>query len=55
VRKFAFFGCRGDPLKKRIFPDHAALPFFFLLPRFLRCREAATVVNVAFLGITGVL
>jgi hypothetical protein len=22
----------GDPLKKRIFPDHAAPPFFFLIP-----------------------
>jgi hypothetical protein len=53
VRKLAFFGGRGDPFKKRILPDHAASPFFFLPPRFLSCREAATGVNVAFLRIGG--
>jgi hypothetical protein len=55
VRKLAFFSGRGDPLKKRILPDHAPHPFFFLLPRFLSCREPATGINVAFLRIGGVL
>ena len=31
MRKFAFFGGGGNPLKKRIFPDHALRPFFFPL------------------------
>jgi hypothetical protein len=57
VGKMAFFGRRGDPLKKRIFPDHAPRLSFFLLSRrqsgFRRYREAATGVNVAFLRING--
>ena len=28
MRKLAFFGGHGDPLKKRILPYHASLPFF---------------------------
>jgi len=28
MRKLAFFGGRGDPLKKRILPHHALLPSF---------------------------
>jgi hypothetical protein len=49
VGKMAFLGRRCYPLKKRIFPDHASRPS----PGFIRCREAATGVNVAFLRIGG--
>ena len=59
MRKLAFFGGRGDPLKKRILPHHAPLPFFFLLPPsysgqqspFSSSKEPWNRVNVAFLHI----
>ena len=61
MRKLAFFGGRGDPLKKRILPHHAPLSFFFLLPSsysgqqslFSAWKESRNRVNVAFRYIVG--
>ena len=54
MRKMAFLGRRGDPLKKRIFPDHAPRPSFRrpTIP-LLRCKERSNGARVGYLPIGG--